>query len=168
MDRTQFIDVMRRVATPVSIVCTRDDSGPHGATVSAVCSVSADPPSVLVCLNNASQISRMVSQTGRFSVNVISEEQTRLANAFAGREEAKDFRRFDNDHWIDSPLCLPVLTDASAVLLCETASSVVQGSHTIFIGHVREAFTSDSIPVTYFDGSYRRMTPNTTPDGQAA
>ncbi|WP_350333580.1 flavin reductase family protein [Coralliovum pocilloporae] len=164
MDRDQFIDVMRRVATPVSIVCTQTADGPHGATVSAICSVSADPPSVLVCLNNTSHISKMVAESGRFSVNVISEEQTLLANAFAGREAEKEHRRFDNGHWLDSPMGLPVLTNASAVLLCETTSSVVQGSHTIFIGHVQEAFTSDSIPVTYFNGAFRRM----NPDGQAA
>ena len=54
--RTAFIHAMRGVAARVTVVTTNGKAGQRGATVSAFCSVSADPPTILVCLNKSSGI----------------------------------------------------------------------------------------------------------------
>lgn len=42
--REECIEALRDVASSVSVVATDGAAGRHGATVSAFCSVSADPP----------------------------------------------------------------------------------------------------------------------------
>ena len=64
--RQDFINAMRTVASSVSVVTTDGPVGRHGATVSAFCSVSADPPTLLVCLNSGSRIARTVAENGQF------------------------------------------------------------------------------------------------------
>ena len=59
--RTAFIHAMRGVAASVTVVTTNGKAGRRGATVSAFCSVSADPPTILVCLNKSSGIADAVA-----------------------------------------------------------------------------------------------------------
>jgi len=65
---------MRQVAATVTVVTTDGPSGQAGATVSAFTSLSADPPSVLVCLRADSRIARAVQDNGVFCVNVLPED----------------------------------------------------------------------------------------------
>ena len=157
MDRDSFIYAMRAVATPVTIVCTNGALGRHGATVSAMCSVSADPPSLLVCLNSKSSISRFVEENGAFSVNLISEGQSRLARAFAGQQDALCQRTFATGSWFDGPLELPTLSGASAVFYCLVKQCYRHSTHRIVIGRVVGAVRSDDIPLTYYDGVFCQL-----------
>ena len=49
---------MRQVAATVTVVTTDGPAGQAGATVSAFSSLSADPPSVLVCLKADTRIAQ--------------------------------------------------------------------------------------------------------------
>lgn len=157
MDRDSFICTMRAVASPVTIVCTNGPIGRHGATVSAMCSVSADPPSLLVCLNSRSSIARFVEENGAFSVNLVSEGQSVLARAFAGQRDALGQRTFATGSWSDGPLGLPTLKGASAVFYCLVKRCYQHSSHRIVIGSVVEAVRSDDIPLTYYDGVFCQL-----------
>ena len=157
MDRGLFTAAMRMVATPVSIVSTDGPVGRHGATVSAVCSVSADPPSLLVCLNADSTCARIVEENGAFCVNVIFEGQTKLARAFAGQPEFVRCRAFDSDDWVDGYMGLPTLIGASAAFFCLVEKCYVQGSHKIIVGKVVHAEWTGNAPATYLNGSYRKV-----------
>lgn len=157
MDRDSFIFSMRAVATPVTIVCTNGALGRHGATVSAMCSVSADPPSLLVCLNAKSSIARFVEENGAFSVNLVSEGQSELARAFAGQPDAVSQRKFATGSWFDGPLELPSLRGASAVFYCLVKHSYQYSTHRIVIGRVVGAVRSDDIPLTYYDGVFCQL-----------
>src|SRR5436190_4986272 len=54
--RAEFVDAMSRAATGVTVVTSDGIAGRFGQTVSAMCSVSADPPTLLVCINRKSPI----------------------------------------------------------------------------------------------------------------
>ena len=56
VDRKLFTEAMRHVAQSVTVVTTKGKNGAAGATVSAFSSLSADPPSVLICLRSDSRI----------------------------------------------------------------------------------------------------------------
>jgi flavin reductase (DIM6/NTAB) family NADH-FMN oxidoreductase RutF len=157
MDRDSFIHTMRAVATPVTIVCTNGVLGRHGATVSAMCSVSADPPSLLICLNSRSGIARFVEENGAFSVNLISEGQSNLACAFAGRQDVISQRTFATDNWFDGPMALPTLRSASAVFYCLVKQCYQHSTHRLVIGRVVEAVRSDDVPLTYYDGEFCQL-----------
>jgi flavin reductase (DIM6/NTAB) family NADH-FMN oxidoreductase RutF len=100
MLRDDFIGGMRLAASGVSIVTTRTPEGWAGVTVSAVCSVSADPPALLVCINQLSRLARAVVASGVFCVNLLSDEQQALSELFAGRAPAPEGDRFGAASWL--------------------------------------------------------------------
>lgn len=154
MDRSAFLRAMRRVASSVSVVTTDGPAGRHGATVSAFCSVSADPPTVLVCLNAASRIAATVRGNAVFAVNVLPEEATHLADRFAGRCGAED--RFDGIDWRGGRV--PQFPGAT-VLVCEVADAPLSGTHLVVLGRVVEAVEGAARPLAYHDGGFRRVVP---------
>ena len=70
-----FREAMSCVASAVSVVTTDGAFGCAGMTVSSMCSVSDDPPSVLVCLNKVSPVSEIVRTNGTMCVNVLRDNQ---------------------------------------------------------------------------------------------
>ncbi len=51
----QFKSVMRRFAASVNVITSVDGTVMNGMTATAVCSVSADPPSLLVIVNRSNR-----------------------------------------------------------------------------------------------------------------
>ncbi|MEM7069557.1 MAG: flavin reductase family protein [Pseudomonadota bacterium] len=156
LDRAEFIGAMRNVANTVSVVTTNGDAGRHGATVSAFCSVSADPPTALVCLHGMSRIADLVQKNGNFNINILAEGTRHYADRFAGMHDGSISDRFEG---IDTdPDAIPELPGAT-VLICEIDQCIPSGSHVIVIGKVRAVSNGDKHPLTYLDGAYHQVTP---------
>jgi len=152
--RTAFIDAMSRVVTGVTIVTTSGSAGRFGQTVSAICSVSADPPMVLCCINGRSPICDAIRQNGRFAVNVLAADQAEISDVFAGR--SPDHGRFDFGVgvWLDDDNGLPLLLDGVASFACEMEEGYPAGSHTIFVGRVLDVVAVDRTPLLYMTRTY--------------
>ena len=84
-DGERYRHVIGHFATGVTVITSNHDGIDHGATASAVSSVSLDPPSLLVCLNRAAVTETAVRESGTFVVNILREDQGELAMRFAGR-----------------------------------------------------------------------------------
>jgi flavin reductase (DIM6/NTAB) family NADH-FMN oxidoreductase RutF len=125
-----FKALMSTFPTGVSIVTTIDAGGePHGLTCSAVCSLSLEPPMLLVCIGNDSRTLARICEGGRFAVSLLHE---------GGREAAQVFssdvpNRFGRVEWRPTPcLSLPCLVgDAHAVAECRVSATMVLGDHTV-------------------------------------
>lgn len=154
MDRNTFTDAMRNVAHSVTVVTTDGPAGRHGATVSAFCSVSADPPMALVCLNSKSRISDMVLENRSFAVNVLPHNANHVADRFAGLHDAFIPDRFEGID-VDGP-DLPII-DGATVFHCELDQSVPSGTHHIVIGHVHSVTHGTKQPLAYLDGAYHEV-----------
>lgn len=154
--RDTFIKAMRQVACSVTVVTTDGPAGRHGATVSAFSSVSADPPTVLICLRDGSRLSEQVELNGCFTVNVLTEEKREVARAFTGEFDAERPDRFQGQRLTEFSGLAPGLYGAT-VFACAVVNSVVQGSHKIFFGKVLHASTACRPPLTYHDGAYRGL-----------
>ena len=152
--REEFIQAMRAVAHSVTVVTTDGAAGRHGATVSAFCSVSADPPSVLVCLNATSRIGELVKANGVFTVNVLPEGSEAIAKRFAGMDDHKLTDRFDGIEITDA--AVPEII-GSTVFRCQLEQLVPSGSHAIAIGLVEASTTVEKSPLTYCDGDYQTL-----------
>ena len=161
--RDQFIQAMRQVAASVTVVTTDGPAGRQGATVSAFSSLSADPPSVLICLRADSRIARAVTQNGRYCVNVLPEDQADLAGRFAGAQDAHLTDRFQgvplHDHGAGLPGACPALAGATA-FHCDLGQRVAQGTHLILIGHVTGISGGGAAPLAYMDGRFHRVRPH--------
>ena len=149
VDRSLFIDAMRHVAQSVTVVTTLGEDGPTGATVSAFSSLSADPPSVLVCLRSDSRIGLAVGRNRVFCVNVLPESARALAGRFAGRFDAEEPDRFGAIDCRDSASG-PVISGATA-FECTVDQIITHGSHDICIGNVT-AITNAATNRLFEDG----------------
>ena len=155
-----FRRVLGHFATGVTIVTTTDTEGrPTGLTVSAFCSVSLDPPQVLVCVDHKSQSYPSLRDGQAFAVNILSSEHEDVSRRFATTRLDK----FDGVPFQLGKLGVPVITGALAQLECRTVSRHVEGDHTILVGRVEEARNGAGEPLLYFRGRYGRLAPAPTP-----
>jgi len=144
----EFKDAMARLSSHVTIVTAVDRHGrPRGFTASAVCSLSLDPPLLLVCIARSGAAHDTFMRADRFAVNVLRESHRDLAIRFASR--AVD--RFAGTDFIMAGAQPPYLPDALSVLSCRRRDTHPGGDHTILVGTVEMLRTSPGEPLVYFD-----------------
>lgn len=148
---------MSRFASGVTVITTRDAAGnPHGITVSAFCSLSADPPLVLACINKATGSHYAFLERGAFVVHILAEHQRHISEQFAEPLEDK----FLGMPVLESDGGLPVIEGSLVTLECALVQSHDGGDHTILVGEIQNATTLDDKPLIYFHGGYRRLDEN--------
>ncbi|MCA0433542.1 MAG: flavin reductase family protein [Proteobacteria bacterium] len=152
-----FVRAMGAAATSVSVVTTAGLGGRFGLTVSALSSVSAEPPLLLVCVNRKNPSVSAITQNGRFAVNILATHQQDVARVFSGRPLDGQPYDFARHSWIDSENGLPLLQGAAANFECETETIHDAGTHRIFIGRVFTAIRSESAPLIYSNRNFGRM-----------
>lgn len=154
INQDEFRAALGRFASGVTVVTTKDKTGRfHGITVSAFCSVSLEPPLVLVCIDKDTGSHRALEETDSFVVNVLREDQQYLSDRFASFLPDK-FETVEYHLGIDD---LPVLEDVLANLECRLLYSHAGGDHTIFVGRIEKSSVRDGKPLVYFLGNYRKI-----------
>lgn len=146
---------MRRLAAGVSIIATVFEGGRHGLVATAVNSVSADPPTLLVCVSQTASAHDFISRSGRFSVNVLHADDRGIAENFS-RPELRA-RRFSFGDWSTLETGAPVLDSALVAFDCLVAQEARAASHTVFFGRVVHARLREGPidPLLFWDGAYR-------------
>lgn len=148
-----FKRAMRAFPATVSIITANDGRRHHGMTVTSVTSLSMDPPSLLMCLNQLALIHDIMLESRYFNVNVLRVGQQEMANDFAGRLPHEE--RFKNVQWGFDDSNVPILKDAHSVLSCRKSAALPFGTHTIIVGVVeRVLLDSECQPLMYHEGSY--------------
>jgi flavin reductase (DIM6/NTAB) family NADH-FMN oxidoreductase RutF/catechol 2,3-dioxygenase-like lactoylglutathione lyase family enzyme len=148
--RTAFITAMRKVAATISLVTTCEDGSAHGMTATAISSLSADPPAILVCIKRSASIHGPLNRVKWFCINLLGEQHEDLFNEFTARQGAD---RFTVGDWAEGPHRLPCLKDAAAALICRLVQPVDYGTHTICIARVDSVTLAGSArPLLYQDG----------------
>jgi flavin reductase (DIM6/NTAB) family NADH-FMN oxidoreductase RutF len=154
---TDLRSAMGRFATGVTVITARDDDGkPVGTTVSAVTSLSLDPPLVLVCLDRKSQTLAAVREHGAFAVNVLGAHHQDVSNAFA---RSGNHAAWDDLSHEDGVTGSPVLDGAHVALDCRIQTISDGGDHEILIGRVVDLRHPDeeSEPLVYYGGKYAAL-----------
>jgi flavin reductase (DIM6/NTAB) family NADH-FMN oxidoreductase RutF len=151
----EFRAALGRFASGVTVVTCKDaDDGLHGITVSAFCSVSLNPPMILVCIDNRSSSLEHLAEGRHFAVNILSEEQQHLSQKFASR----DPNRFGGvDFQASEATGSPLLDRAIAHLGCRAVHNYPAGDHTIIVGEVEVIQVSDDRPLLYCHGGYQKL-----------
>jgi flavin reductase (DIM6/NTAB) family NADH-FMN oxidoreductase RutF len=154
IDRTELRRVMGHFATGVTIITTRDvDGKPYGLTANALCSVSLDPPLLLVCVDKRAESHPAFGRSGLFAVNVLGLGHEDLSRRFAVSGGDK-FVDVDHRSGVSG---LPLLDGALATIECRVVSVHEAGDHTIFIGEVEHLQGGGGDPLLFFRGKYRRL-----------
>ena len=151
----EFRTAMRRLAAGVSIISAPSPKGPLGITATAVTSLTAEPPSLLCCVNKNLVVGEAIKSMGRYAVNVLSQEHCTLARRFAGMDGAERLERFDLGVWETMVTGAPLLSGAVANFDCEIEQMVTAATHTIFIGQVIAVTSRENgRPLLYGDGKF--------------
>ena len=148
---------MSRFASGVVVVTTADQRGYHGVTVSAFCSVSVDPPLMLICVDRAIQSNSLIADAPVFAINILSREHSFLAEQFSGRTPLADpaFTRVPHHLGIRGT---PLIDGCLAWIECRHWATYDGGDHTIFVGLVEDLTLGESDdPLIYFNRQFTEL-----------
>ena len=141
------------VPAAVSVVTARNGDGlPHGTTVSAFCSLSVNPPLVLVALDRSSDLLPLVERQRRFGINVLACGQEEVGTACARKGPDKlagTSWRYDGG--------LPRIDDSAAWLACDVQDVLDGGDHVIVVGLVTACEPGDTEPLVYHRRHFLRL-----------
>lgn len=147
---------MSRLAAGVAMVTCNVDDKPWGLTISACCSVSMEPPLLMVSLATGTVSARAITETESFGVSLLGESLLGVAQFGASRGQAKFVEEFCRDP--DGSLRSPAVAEALAHVDCEVETIVPAGDHVIFIGRVQNVVVTDEKqPLVYYARSYHRL-----------
>ena len=137
VDTSLFREAMARMGAAVNIITTRGPQGDVGMTVSAVCSVTDSPATLLVCINRTSRQYEAFKTAGIICVNVLAHEHEALSPIFAGKGDLGMEERFSHGSWIRLVTGAPALEAATASLDCKVVQQTEVGTHTVFFCEVQ-------------------------------
>lgn len=129
-----YRDAMAGLGAAVSIITTDGPAGRAGFTASAVCSVTDDPPTLLVCMNRTSSAHASVAGNKLVCVNVLSAQQEPLSRLFGGKVPIAE--RFAAAVWSTLETGAPVLSDCAVALDCQIANVTTVGTHDVLFCRV--------------------------------
>lgn len=158
VDASQFKSVLSRWGSGVTVVTMRSGDVIHGMTASAFCSVSLEPPLILVCVGKKQGSYKLMKDAGRFVINFLAEDQSTLSDYFAKpRPESK--AQFEAVPHRSSDRGEPYLSGCLAHMECSVWNVAEGGDHDIFIGEVQRIEVNDKLehPLIYYKGKYRKL-----------
>ena len=150
-----FRNIMRHFAGAVCVVSTKGASGKHGLAATAVCSVCAEPPTILVIVNRTSRTHPYIRQNGTFSVNILSEQQADIARLMSSKSD-NQFTQVPHTDDDDGAI---VIEDTLGQFHCHVIADHDVGTHTIFIGEIVSGNAGDGAPLIYYDATYGALKP---------
>lgn len=159
-----FRAAMRNLASGIALATTLENGMPRGMTITALTSVSAEPPTVLIGINARASCHDAFLQSGIFGVSLLNDAQRGIAMRFAGMTDIAAENRFSGVEWHTRITGAPLLTNALATLDCKIIEHFCIGTHSLFIGKV-EAASAVSInatasgPLVNFQGCMQEMRP---------
>ncbi len=158
VDHQLFRDAMARLGAAVNVITTVGPDGPCGLTASAVCSVTDDPPTLLLCINRDSDMNERFKASGILCVNTLAASQEELSPLFAGLTGVPQHDRFKPDAWTTLTTGAPVLVGAVVSCDCRISQSVEVGTHTVFFCEVDSIQTGGAHEgLIYFGRAYHRI-----------
>ncbi|MGH7708091.1 MAG: flavin reductase family protein [Vulcanimicrobiaceae bacterium] len=155
-DGDAFRGAMGHIAAGVNVITTNGVGGSVGLTVSSMCSLSLDPPSLLICVYGESPACAAIRRNRCFVVNVLSEAQTEIALCFAGQVRELRHDRFAIAKWYPLPTGAWGLPDTTATFDCLVVEEHPFGTHVIFIGAVQACGAHDSAPLLHIRRAFTK------------
>jgi flavin reductase (DIM6/NTAB) family NADH-FMN oxidoreductase RutF len=180
IEKDFFRQVMGRFATGVTVVTTQSQEKLAGLTVNAFCSVSLNPPLVLVCVDLTSATLPAIRESGIFAVNILTDKQEHLSRCFATASRER-FECFCHAGYHVAATGAPIIDDTLAFIDARVVAEYPGGDHVIFIGQVEALGTAgqaafadeedkehstvaeygsngtEKVPLAYYLGQYRHL-----------
>lgn len=150
----KFREAMSAFPSGVTIMTTVDAAGEQrGFAASSFCSLSMDPPLVLVCLGKQAQCHDAFQESDDWAIQIAAAGHVDLISRFA----TKGSDKFSGGEFETNARGVPVLPDASVLLECTAHERYDGGDHTILIALVRSVALCETSPVLYFQREFRNL-----------
>ncbi|MGE5289272.1 MAG: flavin reductase family protein [Micromonosporaceae bacterium] len=121
-------------ATGVVLLTIRDGRDDIGATVSAFCPVSLDPPLVLAGLMSSSYLAEVLARQDKFAITILGEAQRALAGRFAAAGRPSVRRLLDEVPHMRGSRSDALIAEAGlAAIECETRQRITAGDHLLVV-----------------------------------
>jgi flavin reductase len=157
--KQSYREAMSRVGAAVNIITTTGPEGDGGFTASAVCSVTDDPPTLLVCMNRTAKLNLTFKQNGILCVNVLAPEHEELSPIFASVGELPMPERFALATWRRLSTGAPALETAAASFDCTIDQITEVGTHSVFFCGVKAIRLGTAAGLIYHGRTYHRIHP---------
>lgn len=152
IDSLTYRKALGHFASGVAIITTADEGAIHGMTANAFCSVSLNPPLVLICVDIHSRMHAILARSGFYGISVLGRNQEIFSRHFAGRPQEGLQVPF-----IWSRDC-PLLDGALVHLVCRVSRTCEAGDHMLYIGLVEYLHYSDEhAPLLFYSGKYQAL-----------
>ncbi len=149
----QLAGAMRNSAQGVSIITAHVDGEDYAMAATAVSSVSMDPPSMLICVNESASLHPVLTVGETFCINILPEGAGKEVKACSGAAERRE--RFEVGDWDHSSVA-PRLRTALASIDCRIEKVMQYGTHGIFIGRVTGVTRAkEGRPMVYHDRMFK-------------
>jgi len=136
------------------VVTTRGaDGSDQGMTVSAFCSLSLDPPLVLICIEHSASVHEALTTAPGFVVNILAARQEQIARRFS----IVDIERFEGVGFTRSSSGYAILDDILGLIECRRVALHEGGDHTIIVGEVEATRIEIGTPLLYYRGGYAQL-----------
>ena len=150
----EFRSVLGRFPSGVTVVTTKAaDGSDQGMTVSAFCSVSLEPPLVLICIEKTASVYDALTSAPGFVVNILSAKQEQIARRFS----IVDIDRFEGVGFSRTQNGIAVLDDVLGIIECRKFALHDAGDHTIIVGEVEVTRAENGSPLMYYRGGYAQL-----------
>ncbi|WP_200960692.1 flavin reductase [Rhizobium sp. Root708] len=158
IDPRLYRDAMSRFGGHVQLVTTASGDQRRGVTITAACSVSDNPATVLVCLNNSNPKNEIFFSSGIFALNTLGAHHQALADAFSGRTQFTNEERFATGKFDTLVTGAPILSDALAAFDCRVTEIKEMTTHHIIFGEVLAVRFDEQKPaLLYMNRDYHAL-----------
>jgi flavin reductase (NADH)/cob(II)yrinic acid a,c-diamide reductase len=156
IDAQTFKQAMCHCAGAVALVTVGTVRGQRtGLTVTSACSLSDNPPSLLVCVNRNASAHARIREDGCFAINFLAEDHTLLALTFSGQKGVNGNDRFAFGRWVESTTGAPMLEDAIVAFDCALAQEFETKTHSVFVGEIRDTrISTGANPLVYLRSGF--------------
>ena len=159
---SDFRQAMGSFATGVTVITVEEYGEVHGMTANAFCSVSLEPPLVLVCVDHRARTHAHLHARKRFGINVLRSDQQAISEYYARSLESPQQAGEAGARFDRTEHGTPVLQGGLAYLECRLHETHHAGDHTIFIAEVETVVVRDGEPLLFFRGRYREISDSQT------
>ena len=159
LDSEKLRAAMRAWSAGVTVVTALHEGIKHGMTVNSFTSISLEPAMITISLRGSTRTHELVSKSHVFGLTMLSMEQSKIADLFAGKKpEIED--RFVDLQTETLVTGSPLIVGGLAWLDCRVIESFNAGENTLFIAEVLAARDmNEGQPLIYHNRKYWRLDP---------
>lgn len=155
----RFKTGMQLLAASTTIITSEFEGARAGMAATAVCSLTADPPALLVCINRTARTYGYVMDSRRFAVNLVPDDMTEVVGAFSSKMD-KEQQFHAAGTWAKGDLGIPVLKEAVVSFECVVDNWANTKTHAVFFGMVKQVHLNpEKSALIYGRKGFHKLTP---------